>query len=138
VSARERGFTLLELAAVVSIITILASIAVPTYAAQRRQAKDGVLHIALTSLELGVETYAKAHEDGLYPAEATRESLAGYLDRWPQDPYSRGPLSVGTAVGQYEYAVSEDRQTFTVTVHTSAGDFSLPSGYPMPSPAVSP
>lgn len=135
---RQGGFTLLELAAVVSIITILAAIAVPTYAAQRRQAKDGVLHIALTSLELGVETYAKASVDGLYPAEASRDSLAGCLDRWPQDPYSHGPLSVGTAVGQYEYTVSDDRESFSLTAHTSAGDFSLPSGYPMPTPSVSP
>lgn len=135
---RAAGFTLLELAAVVSLLTILSAIAVPTYSAQRRQAKDGACRIALTSIELGVETYARDH-DGTYPEEATRESLAGCLDRWPANPFTGRPMTPGEDVGDYVYTVSDDLWSFALTVHLSnGGSFALPSGFPMPTPAASP
>jgi type IV pilus assembly protein PilA len=56
-TARNRGFTLLELLVVTAIIGILASIAIPQYASYRARSYDSTVMTAVRNVATGQEAY---------------------------------------------------------------------------------
>lgn len=57
----ESGFTLLELLVVVSIVGILASIAIPQYASYRARAYDSIVESQVRHVATGQEAYFVSH-----------------------------------------------------------------------------
>jgi prepilin-type N-terminal cleavage/methylation domain-containing protein len=57
----ESGFTLLELLVVVSIVGILASIAIPQYASYRARAYDSIIESQVRHVATGQEAYFVNH-----------------------------------------------------------------------------
>src|SRR5438874_13817818 len=55
--ARERGFTLLEMIIVISIILILVSIAIPNYVQSMARAREAVLRDDLFQLRSTIDQY---------------------------------------------------------------------------------
>lgn len=83
-NARQRGFTLIELMIVISIILILVSIAVPMYRTSLLRAREAVLKQDLFTLRLAIDQYTEDKQRG--PQSLDDLVSAGYLKSIPKDP----------------------------------------------------
>ena len=80
----DDGFTIIELMTVVSIVGILASLAVPSYQNAVVKAKEGALRQDLFSLRDVIDQHRA--DKGKYPETLTALVSSGYLRRLPPDP----------------------------------------------------
>ncbi|HJX00354.1 MAG TPA: prepilin-type N-terminal cleavage/methylation domain-containing protein [Terriglobales bacterium] len=81
-----RGFTLIELMIVISIILILVSIAVPTYQQSVIRAKEAVLRQDLKTMRDQIDNYTMDKEKA--PQSLQDLIDAGYLRKLPKDPFT--------------------------------------------------
>lgn len=88
-SARPRGFTLLELVVVISIMGILVSIALPNYRNSVLQAREAVLRENLYRLRDLIDQYQS--DKGRYPETLEALVTDGYVRKIPPDPISAEP-----------------------------------------------
>jgi general secretion pathway protein G len=86
-----RGFTLIELMIVVSIVGILATIAVPSYQASLIKARETVLRQDLFTLRELLDHHRA--DKGKYPSSLDGLVTAGYLRALPRDPFTSTPNS---------------------------------------------
>ena len=75
---RRSAFSLLELLAVVTIVGIIAAIAVARFAAPVDSAKQGADDAHMRRVQSAIERYAV--EQGAYPTTMTDLVTAGYLE----------------------------------------------------------
>ncbi|MEO6982116.1 MAG: type II secretion system protein [Edaphobacter sp.] len=80
----EQGFTLIELMIVMTIISLLAAIAIPSYVNNIRRAKEAVLREDLHTLRTAIDSYTVDKQK----APQTLDDLvqAGYIKTMPKDP----------------------------------------------------
>jgi general secretion pathway protein G len=80
----QRGFTLIELMVVISIIVILMSVAIPRYQASILRARETVLRDDLYSLRSVIDEYTLDKQKA--PQNLQDVVDAGYLKQLPKDP----------------------------------------------------
>src|SRR5262245_62027339 len=80
---RERGFTLIELVVVMSLIILLATIGLTAYTSSVRRGKEAVLREDLFRMRDAIDQYYA--DKGKYPADLTELVSAGYIRRVPED-----------------------------------------------------
>ena len=85
------GFTLIELMIVVSIIGILATIAVPSYQSSLMKAREAVLRQDLFTLRELLDHHRA--DKGKYPPSLDSLVAAGYLRVLPNDPFTNSSTS---------------------------------------------
>jgi general secretion pathway protein G len=83
-SRGSRGFTLIELMIVVSILLILISIAVPQYRSSVKRARESVLRQDLFTMRSVISSYTLDKQK--MPQSADDLLQAGYLKQIPTDP----------------------------------------------------
>jgi general secretion pathway protein G len=81
---RSRGFTLLEMVIVMSIMAILLSIAVPIYSHSVVRAREAVLRQNLFTLRSVIDQYTLDKQKA--PQSLEDITQAGYLKELPKDP----------------------------------------------------
>jgi len=106
----RRGFTLIEMAIVISMILVLLSIALPMYSRSITRSKEATLRHNLVTLNKAITEYSldKKHApqslDELVPAyvKFIPEDITGRTDTWvteredPQDAYDPNQPGIGS------------------------------------------
>ena len=80
----EQGFTLIELMIVMTIISLLAAIAIPSYVNNIRRAKEAVLREDLHTMRTAIDSYTVDKQKA--PQSLDDLVQAGYLKAMPKDP----------------------------------------------------
>lgn len=93
-----KGFTLIELMIVITIIGILASIAVPNYQTGLIKAREAVLREDLYSMRSAIDQFAA--DLGRYPFSLKELVEQRYLREIPVDPFTRSSESWITVAPQ--------------------------------------
>lgn len=101
-----RGFTLIEMMIVISMMLILVSIAIPAYNQSILRAKEGVLRQDLFTLRSLISQYTLDKQKA--PQGLEDLVSAGYIKALPLDPMT-GKNDTWT-VDQEDYALSIDQQ----------------------------
>ena len=82
-----QGWTLIELLIVISLITILASLALTNYRNSVQASKEAVLKSDLFRMRDAIDQYYA--DKGKYPQSLDTLVSEGYLRRIPEDPVTR-------------------------------------------------
>ena len=114
---RSRGFTLIELMIVISLILILVSISIPAYNTSILRAKESVLMQNLFTLRSLISQYTLDKQKAPQGLEDLVQ--AGYIKQIPIDPFT-GKNDSWT-VDQEDYSLSVDQQETGITdVHSGS------------------
>ena len=79
---RNRGFTLMEMAVVITLILILVAVAVPMYSNAILRAKEAKLHQNLTTLNKVIQEYSL---DKKHAPQSLEDLVPGYIKFVPED-----------------------------------------------------
>ena len=82
----QRGFTLIELLIVVTLIVVLAGIALSTYSTSVARAKEAVLRENLFTMRNSIDQFYA--DKGTYPPDLTSLVSEGYMRQIPRDPFT--------------------------------------------------
>ena len=85
--ARQRGFTLIELMVVISIIIILLSLAMPNYTKSILHAQEAALRDDLHTLRSVIDQYTLDKQKA--PVSLQDLVDAGYIKQLPMDPFTK-------------------------------------------------
>jgi general secretion pathway protein G len=123
---REAGFTLLELLVVMTIIGILAAIAVPALRDSPQRAREATLREDLFTLRSVIDQY---HGDkGVFPPDLQTLVTDGYLRKLPVDPITKSAETWVLAMEETtpeEQSASEPPKPGITDVHSGSPDKAL-------------
>ena len=102
----SRGFTLIEMMIVISMMLILVSIAIPAYNRSILHAKEGVLRQDLFTMRSLISQYTLDKQKA--PESLDDLVTAGYIKQIPTDPFTA--RNDTWTVDQEDYTLSVDTQ----------------------------
>jgi general secretion pathway protein G len=118
---REGGFTLMEMMIVLTIIAILASIAVPMYQTVILRSKEAVLKENLHAMRTVIDQYTADRRSA--PQVLDDLIAAGYLRQIPDDPITESNATWQVETGNTAL-VADQQDTGIVNVFSGAASVS--------------
>lgn len=118
-SAESRGFTLLELMIVISIIIILAAITLPQYQRTIVATREAVLRDDLSKMRSLIDQFAA--DKGRLPQSLDELASEGYMREVPNDPFT-GAKDWAVTTG--EDPNSNEGQSGMTDIHSSSAEVS--------------
>ena len=88
---RERGFTMIELLVVMTLIVILATMGMTQYKTSQVYAREAVLKEDLFRMRDAIDQYYA--DKGQYPSTIDALVSDGYLRKVPEDPFTKNSTS---------------------------------------------
>ena len=82
----QRGFTLIELLIVITLVVVLAGIALSTYSTSVARAKEAVLKENLFRMRDSLDQFYA--DKGTWPPDLSSLVTEGYLRQIPKDPFT--------------------------------------------------
>lgn len=123
--ANSKGFTLVELMVVISIIGILAVVALGIVRGAQQRAKDAALQGTASNITTALEAYYAASSTGQYPADVT-DMIGVVWDKVPTMPSGCGEINSPSITCGIEYERTDDGEGYSLTVdyldNTKNGD----------------
>lgn len=115
---KERGFTLVEIMVVVSLIIVIASLMVPFTLRARAQSNQGATIGNLRTVSSATESYRSAMSPPAYPG-----SMAEMVNANPS--YLDSAWLTNERQGyRYNYSVAGDRETYSLTASPKVANIS--------------
>jgi len=144
-SVMKRGFTLIEILIVISIIALLMAILTPALSRAREQARIVVANAELYGIGIALEAYSMNNNNKYPPTRADcPNDVRAHIYALPEELIHRGYLPKGGEIGKISYAKIEDEfnpgYTYKYIAVGPKYDFSggllvnqhlyIPKGYP--------
>lgn len=114
---KSRGFTLIELMVVISIILILMSFAIPNYQQSILHAREAVLRNDLSVIRQAIDQYTLDKQRA--PQSLDDLVQAGYLKEIPEDPMTKSRDTWQTVMEDSMMAVDQQQPGIT-DVHSGS------------------
>ncbi len=102
---KSAGFTLIELMIVMAIIGILATLAIPSYVAAVKHAREAVLREDLQTMRAAIDSYTMDKQKA--PESLDDLVQNGYLRAIPEDPMTHSTDTWVTDQSQAMYSLDE-------------------------------
>ena len=101
----QSGFTLIELLIVMTIISILALIAIPSFTAAVQHAREAVLREDLQTMRMAIDSYTMDKQKA--PQSLDDLVQEGYLKAIPEDPMTHAKDTWVTDTSDAMYSIDQ-------------------------------
>jgi general secretion pathway protein G len=101
----QSGFTLIELLIVMTIISILALIAIPSFTAAVQHAREAVLREDLQTMRMAIDSYTMDKQKA--PQSLDDLVQEGYLKAIPEDPMTHSKETWVTDTSDAMYSIDQ-------------------------------
>lgn len=81
-------------------------------------ARDATVKAQLMMIKTGIDAYAAMN--GSAPADASKATLGGFVDPWPDNPFTEQPMQPGEGPGDYVFTPAAGAG-YTLSVNLSDG-----------------